>query len=102
MSSDDSIRRKKLSLKGKRVPGIAKNYDSNTKIQQKNINSMLDWEREVYYLREKIKEFEKKISQIDQRLIFGYSEALKESAVKLTAEVVKIEAQITEILINNL
>lgn len=98
MSDDNLFQRKKLSLKGKRVTAIQKKTQGNSNASKVEHRDMEDWERDVAEINKEIKVLQVKIDQIDRRLTFGYSEALKESSVNYKRELMKLECQITEIL----
>jgi hypothetical protein len=98
MSDDNFFQRKKLSLKGKRVSAIQKKSQENKNSSQVEHRAMEGWERDISDINEQIKVLQVKIDQIDRRLIFGYSEALKESSVNYKKELMKLECQITDIL----
>jgi hypothetical protein len=99
MSDDDTYERKKLSLKGNRTV-----IKPTIQAAKKNIASerpLTLWEKEIAEINIDKAVIQEKIDHIEQRLVFGYSETLKESAVDYKREVMVLECKVTDILLVN-
>ncbi|MFT6834378.1 MAG: hypothetical protein ACJA0H_000406 [Francisellaceae bacterium] len=100
MSDDQSPNRKKLSLKIKRdkPQSIFKNSNQNEVLS----NSFIESNKDLSSILAEREILDKKINQINNRLIFGYSQPLQSQCTTMKKDDLALACKMTDILVNNL
>ena len=90
--------KKKLSLKGRKT-GRDSALVEKLKARSRENRPLQPWEQDIAEVEAKRAELAETIDHIEKRLVFGYSEALKESCLEYKKEDLKLQCQITDILV---